>query len=372
MRILHINCNYLGNRLHQSMIEHLDALGLENQVYVPTFDLGLIQFPLRENVTVSRCFQKRDRLVFDYKQNKIFRDIEKKLPAPGFDVIHAYTVFTDGNIARKLWKKYGVPYVVAVRNTDVNDFFRCMPHLRGRGLKILKDAQAIFFLSETYREQVFLKYIPQGMREELRKKSHLIPNGIDHFWLENSPADLPCPPKREIRLLYAGRIDRNKNVPTTQKAAEILRKKGYEVTFTVVGKAEDLKERERISRDPHTTVLDAQPKEELIRRYRENHIFVMPSFAETFGLVYAEAMSQGLPVIYTKGQGFDGQFPEGDVGFAIDATNPEEVALAIEKILPGYSDMARRSLSGAKAFSWGGIAQRYCEIYGNLLSHKKN
>ena len=37
--------------------------------------------------------------------------------------------------------------------------------------------------------------------------------------------------------------------------------------------------------------------------YRENDIYVMPSIIETFGLVYAEAMSQGLPVIYTRGQG---------------------------------------------------------------------
>ena len=29
----------------------------------------------------------------------------------------------------------------------------------------------------------------------------------------------------------------------------------------------------------------------------------MPSKHETFGLVYAEAMTQGLPVIYTKNEG---------------------------------------------------------------------
>lgn len=32
----------------------------------------------------------------------------------------------------------------------------------------------------------------------------------------------------------------------------------------------------------------------------------MPSFKETFGLVYAEALSRFIEVIYTKGQGFDG------------------------------------------------------------------
>src|SRR5690606_19135661 len=40
-------------------------------------------------------------------------------------------------------------------------------------------------------------------------------------------------------------------------------------------------------------------KEELIRIYRDCHLFVMPSRNETFGLVYVEAMLQGLPILYT-------------------------------------------------------------------------
>lgn len=58
----------------------------------------------------------------------------------------------------------------------------------------------------------------------------------------------------------------------------------------------------------------------------------MPSFTESFGLVYAEAMSQGLPVIYSKGQGFDGQFAEGVVGYHVDAHDPEELCENIIKM----------------------------------------
>ena len=37
MKVLHINCNYLGSALHQSMIEKLDSLGIENTVFVPVY-----------------------------------------------------------------------------------------------------------------------------------------------------------------------------------------------------------------------------------------------------------------------------------------------------------------------------------------------
>ena len=53
MRILHINCNYIGTTLHQLMIEHLDALGYDNQVFVPTYDKNIAVIKPNDNVYVS-------------------------------------------------------------------------------------------------------------------------------------------------------------------------------------------------------------------------------------------------------------------------------------------------------------------------------
>ena len=51
----------------------------------------------------------------------------------------------------------------------------------------------------------------------------------------------------------------------------------------------------------------------------------MPSFPETFGLVYVEAMSQGLPIIYTKGQGIDGYFEDGKVGYPVNTKDSNDI-----------------------------------------------
>ena len=217
MRILHINCNYIGTTLHQLMIEHLDSLGYDNLVFVPTYDKNVAVIKPNDNVYVSECFNKWDRLFFDYKQQKIIKTIEEHYDVASFDLIHAYTLYTDGNAARVLSEKYGIPYVVAVRNTDVNDFLKKMIHLRKRGLKTLFAAKEVFFLSDAYRRQVFEKYIPQKYQEEIKKKTHIIPNGIDEFWFENTPEKGKTTDKKHIKLVYAGRIDKNKNIPTTQK-----------------------------------------------------------------------------------------------------------------------------------------------------------
>ena len=365
MRILHINCNYIGTTLHQLMIENLDRLGYENKVFVPTYDKNLAVICPNSNVCVCECFRKWDRLLFDYKQKKIFRSLQANFEVASFDCIHAYTLFTDGNCARKLSQKYRIPYVVAVRNTDVNDFFRLMPHLRGRGVQIMRDASAVFFLSEAYRKQVFDRYIPAEHQREIAQKTHIIPNGIDEFWFANEPAG-GKQLGQQIKLIYAGRIDKNKNIPTTQKAMQILRQKGYDVTLTVVGKVADKKEYASVKQDVHTICIPAQPKEKLITLYREHDIFVMPSFTESFGLVYAEAMSQGLPVVYSAGQGFDGQFGEGIVGYHANPRSAEAVANAVQKVSDNYQRLSANALVSASKFKWDEIALKYDRIYQSL------
>lgn len=373
MKVLHINSNYTLTTLHQSMLENMEQnAGIDNRVFMATYDKSLSVITPNENVCVCECFHRWNRLFFDYKQMKIRQAAERSFQVADFDLIHAYTLFTDGNCARNLSRKYGIPYVVAVRNTDVNSFLRLMPHLRGRGVRIMRDASAVFFLSEAYRRQVFEQYIPKKYWEEIEKKTHIIPNGIDEFWFENTPKQGKIMGKRTVKLVYAGRIDKNKNIPTTQKAMELLRQRGYETTLTVVGKIKDQKEFEIIQRDPHTTCLPAMPKEKLIDVYRSADIFVMPSFTESFGLVYAEAMSQGLPVIYSKGQGFDGQFPEGSVGFAVDSRSPESVAEGIIKVIENDAEIAGNCIPSAEKFHWPVFCRKYADIYRGIVGGEED
>lgn len=367
MRVFHINCNYIGTTLHQLMIEHLDALGYDNQVAVPTYNSNLAVIEPNANVFVSECFRKWDRLVFDYKQRKIRKSIETNFEIEGFDLIHAYTLFTDGNCARELAQKYGIPYAVAIRNTDVNDFFRLRPFLRKRGIQIMRDASAVFFLSEAYRKQMFEKYIPKKYWKGIKKKTYIIPNGIDAFWLDNVSKIGKSINKKSIKLIYAGRIDRNKNIPTTQKAMEILRKQGYETTLSVVGKIQDEKEFQIIKVNPFTTYYPPMSKEELLSIYRDSDIFVMPSYTESFGLVYAEAMSQGLPVVYSKNQGFDKQFDEGVVGYHVIAGSAEDVAAGIKRVIDNYSNIQKNLINSAREFCWTKLVKKYDQAYKTIL-----
>lgn len=367
MRVLHINCNYIGTTLHQLMIKKLDALGIQNDVFVPTHDIKTAIITPNENVYVSECFRKRDRLIFGYKQKKIIEAIEEHYDIKKFDLIHAYTLFTDGNCARYLSQKYGMPYVVAVRNTDVYDFFKKRVYLRGLGVTILKNAQKVFFLSEPYQKKVLEAYVPRESQNNIIKKSMIIPNGIDDFWFTNIPKEEKKISNNIIKLVYAGTIDKNKNITATQSAMDILKSKGVDSYLTVIGKIVEQSEYNKVLRGRNTTYVLPQTKEELIKLYRKNDIFVMPSIHETFGLVYAEAISQGLPVIYSQGQGFDGQFEEGIVGYHVNSNNPNEIAEAILRILLRYKIITTKCTSCASKFCWDKICSLYFDIYKELV-----
>ncbi|MBO7288498.1 MAG: hypothetical protein J6V03_00720, partial [Clostridia bacterium] len=207
MKILHINTNYLSNALHQNMIKTLEEKSVENKVFVPTYCGSSRVITPGDNVIVSACFKKIDRVNYFSKQKKILNSVKSSVNIKDYNLIHAYTVFTDGNVAYKLYKEYGIPYVVAVRNTDINTFFKYMVHLRKRGIEILKNASAVFFLSSVYKKRLFDKYINDADAKIIEPKCHIMPNGIDNFWLENLYTNKDFAKDDIIKVACVGSVD---------------------------------------------------------------------------------------------------------------------------------------------------------------------
>lgn len=365
IKVLQICSYYTGTKLYHKLFTSLSALDVDENVYAFTSNSYKINESVNYDINVSNCYNRFDRMFFHLKHSKVFKDIEGKYEIEEFDIMHAHSLFSNGYIAYKLNQKYHIPYIVAVRNTDVNLFFKKMIHLRKTGLKILKNANKIVFISEPYKESTIQSYIPKEYREDILRKSVVIPNGIDEFWLNNKNDYRTNTVKNEIRLIYVGSIDKNKNIDTTIKACEILIKKGYKVCYTIVGDMVNKEYEKVISRNYFINYIPFCEKEELINYYKKNDIFVMPSKHETFGLVYAEAMSQGLPVIYTKGQGFDNQFIDGEVGFSVSYDSAEEIVESITKITDNYQKFSNNCLKKVNKFDWDKIAVQYLRIYND-------
>ena len=154
---------------------------------------------------------------------------------------------------------------------------------------------------------------------------------------------------------------------TTILACKKLLSQGYEVKFTVVGDIEikiDELNQAFIKHIPYST------KKEIRKYFEESDIFIMPSKYETFGLVYAEALSQGLPVIYTRGQGFDGQIPDGEVGYSVKYNDVNEIVEKIILIYNNYDSYSSKIKNYIDKFNWENIADDYKMIYDSIMVKK--
>lgn len=366
MKVLHICNNFISSTVHQKMVEHSRKIGIKNTVFAPVVTLeGRVQ-PGEDEYAV-RCVNQVDRFFFFYKQRKTRRSLEKTVPVNAYDCLHTHCVFTDGNTALWIKQKTGIPYVVTINNTDLNHFFRLRILLRPRGVQILREAAHIVYISEPYHKAVINRYIPERYREELESKTSIIPFGIDDFWLNHCDQGKKALREKTLRLVFAGDICKNKNLDAIIAAMRILEGRGWTVSLIAAGKVLDSAVHERLLAEPTVNYVGLVSKESLLEYYRKSDIFVMPSFTDTFGLVYAEALSQGLPIIYSQGQGFDGQFQEGYVGYHVDPHSQTSVADAIERIASDYNRIQANCAEAALKFSWDTIARQYQKIYESIV-----
>lgn len=365
LRILHVNSYMLAGKFYRHMYSAQARAGHELTVYVPVEKKGLSGDPpdLGFPADVSPTFNTFQRLSYFGKQRVVLRDAIRRYGHERFDLLHAHSLFANGNVAMQLSRRIGAPFVVAVRGTDVNTFFARMPHLRFRGVEILRSAASVVFISESARREVLSLYVPKKYRQVIAAKSRVIPNGVDQYWLDRSPVGLRSGVSGKLKLVQVGDINTNKDPASSASAVSLLGDLGVPAELTVIGKPRERKLVEQLAELTGVAVIPFMDREQLRHQYLASDVMVLPSVHETFGLVYAEALSQGLPIVYTRGQGFDGQFNEGEVGYSARARTPSDIASAVIRIRDRYAEISTRCLEVAPQFGWDRIVQMYDELY---------
>lgn len=152
------------------------------------------------------------------------------------------------------------------------------------------------------------------------------------------------------------------------KAVLALNSRGVSVTLDIVGsKGCDTDNIFKIAKaHPEIFTLhgEIRNQDKLRALFLKMHIFVLPSTKETFGLVYVEALTQGLPILYSEGVGVDGYF-DTRYGRACNPYSIESIAAAITQIMEDYSDLSIDADYLQKHFDWEKIAKKYLSIYNS-------
>src|SRR5213078_2046719 len=197
----------------------------------------------------------------------------------------------------------------------------------------------VFVNSEEYRQgwikrgfdPAKLKIFPRGLDTELFTPARRDPAFFEKFGVQNG----------EVRLLYVGRVSREKDLDVLADAYRRLRDEGLPVQLFVVGHgpyseafAESL---------PEAFFTGYLRGKELATAYASADIFVFPSTTDTFGNVIIEAQASGVPVVVSDSGGPKELVQDNKNGLITKSHDVEDLTRAIRELV---ADPDRRKRMG--------------------------
>jgi glycosyltransferase involved in cell wall biosynthesis len=249
---------------------------------------------------------------------------------------------------------------------------------------VLNRAQKIIFVSEGHartcdQSDILIKR---------RKSCRIVPNGID------TRLFAPGPDREAVRVFlgvpvnskvggFVGKLDRAHHYKGLNILLEALSHENLNgVHLLVIGDGDMCNEyRQQAARlgiINRVHFLGDNSQDQLPPLYRACDVIVMPSIVnESFGLVAAEALSCGIPVIASDGPGLHGFLNDGKSGYFI---NPGDVIDLSDKLLKFFSLTPRKQRilgnNGRKKiidnFTWEHSIDLLDSIYQDIIKEGGN
>lgn len=202
----------------------------------------------------------------------------------------------------------------------------------------------------------------------------LIPNGVEVpvFHQEERLAR-----RRPRRALFLSRIHPKKGLLNLIRAWERSRPVGWQVVVAGPDENGHRAEAQKMVRErglEKVVVFVGEAwGEERSRLYREAELFVLPSFSENFGLVIAEALAYGVPVITTRATPWEELVTERCgwwVSTGMEALVPalNEATHLAEPELRARGARGRRLIE--RKYTWEPIGRQMHEVYEWMLGRR--
>jgi glycosyltransferase involved in cell wall biosynthesis len=186
---------------------------------------------------------------------------------------------------------------------------------------------------ETLRHAVVVWATSPAARDVVAETAGLGPGHVRHVPIPVDTELFAPLPEEEWRhaleqpqLIFIGRADDpRKNLPLLLDAFMLLRRRRPEATLTLVGEAP------RAALPEGVVALGQVPS--VVEPLRRAALFVLPSLQEGFGIVVAEALACGVPVLVTPSGGPEELVRESGGGEVLSGFEPEELAARGEALL---------------------------------------
>lgn len=152
-----------------------------------------------------------------------------------------------------------------------------------------------------------------------------------------------------LKLIYVGRVSREKNLRVLTPMMEKIRAARKDVALIMVGDGPYLAEMRQAAAGLPIYFTGYLGGDELAQAYASGDVFVFPSTIDTMGNVVVEAQASGVPVIVTDQGGPVENMIDGKTGFAVPADGGDLPDRLAEAVLRICEDPVRMKTMGEKA-----------------------
>jgi glycosyltransferase involved in cell wall biosynthesis len=281
---------------------------------------------------------------------------------PKIDIIHAHGPVFHGAAALTLGRKLGVPVVLTVHTGPFSKLLR-RASVRWMTRRTLEGVDCVCPVSHDLRRQIETA----GIRTRRMEVTY---NPVDTELFRPGPSDDGQPHRR---MVFAGRLEEYKGALRVARAFAEIAERWPGWTLTIAGDGPERTAIERFVRthpalSSRVHLLGVYTKPQLADLFATSDCFVYPSRHETFGLVLAEAMSAGLPVIGPD-RTAPPEYIDPRCGLLVSPDDEAALAQAMDRLLcdlPTYSREVIRS-SVVERFGLNVFGKRLLALYDDLL-----
>ncbi len=319
-------------------------------------------------------------------------DFSVQLPIPGTlvdalgdwkpDIVHSHHPFLVGDTALRMASKYNVPLVFTHHTLyEKNTHY------------IAKDSDAIkrfvVELSTGYANLADQVFAPsQSVMDLLRERGvntpiEVVPTGIHtkRFLTGDGKAfrsKYKIPAGASV-IGHLGRLAPEKNLEFTARAVAHFMRQKKDAHFLVVGKGpsqDSLVEMFReLKMEDRLHLTGPLKGRALVNAYHAMDVFVFASQSETQGLVLAESMSAGVPVVAVDAPGVRDIIQDKTNGCLVASEDVEDFSAALKWILTlsakDTEKVRQACLETVKALTMKLTAEKALRVYSALITQKE-
>jgi len=274
-----------------------------------------------------------------------------------FDVLHVHEPAAPSLSLLAAWSATGpIVATVHIANPRSRLLHAATPILEYVGEKI----SARIAVSEAARTTLV---------ENLGGDAVLIPNGVTVRRYEKADP-LPGWPGPGGALGFLGRMDEpRKGLSVLLAAFAILgpQRPGLRLLIAGPGDTDEVREKVPPALRERVVLLGQVSEEDKVRVYHSVDVFCAPNTGgESFGIVLAEAMAAGAPIVASDLDAFRMVLHGGEAGELFSTGDPDALAQAAARLLddpPRRAELSAAARRAVRAFDWPAVAREVVQVY---------